>query len=156
MKTIIAVVSVGILAATAHATDQDLEGLWVLTPGTQQRVGPACAMTLEFTADDRVVRTTGQLTYTSTAVVTAEGSGWLLKEKLESQNGMPGCGGKSAEEIVSHFQREAYVEMHGTVLRYYGVKGTKRALEFERADARQSVPAESAGPADGGLERHGN
>jgi hypothetical protein len=140
MKATIVFLVLGAFVAPAHAGEPALKGRWVLTSEAQAGFAQSCrGMTLEFTADNRIVRTTGELKYTSTVVTTLEGSGWLLTEELESQNGKPGCGGKSAEEIVSHLRHEAYVEVRGSVLRYYGVKGAKKAMEFTRADAQQTV-----------------
>lgn len=137
MKAIVVFVVLGAFVVGAQAGEPALEGHWVLTPDAQERFAPACrGMTLEFTSDDHMVRTTGELIYTSAVSATADGSGWLLKEELESHNGKPGCGGKSAEEIVSHLRHEAYVEVDGGLLRYYGVKDAKKVVEFMRADAK--------------------
>jgi hypothetical protein len=139
MKVTMAFAVLGVLAVASHASEPALRGRWVLTPEAQERFAPACrSMTLEFTEDDRIVRVTGELTYTTSVVVTADGPGWLLKEELQSQNGKPGCGGKLAEEIILHLQREAYVEIRGSVLHYYGVKGAERVMKFKRADAQQA------------------
>jgi hypothetical protein len=139
MKTSMVLVLWAVITS-AHAGEPALIGQWVLTPEAQAMFAQNCrGMALEFTADDRIVRTTGELIYTSTVITTVDGSGWLLTEELESQNGKPGCGGKSAEEVVSHLRHEAYVEVRGSVLRYYGAKGAKKVIEFTRADAQQSV-----------------
>lgn len=139
MKAILICVFSMILASESLASERELVGQWVLTPQTQERLAPACrGMTLEFTADDRIVRETGELIYTTSVIATADGAGWLLKEELQSQNSKPGCGGKSAGEIVSHLQHRAYVEVHGLVLRYYGSKDGNRVMEFKRSDAQQA------------------
>jgi hypothetical protein len=131
---------VGSFAATSQATDAVREGRWVLTPQTQAEFMPACrGMTLEFTADGRIIRTTGELVYTTTVAVTADSDGWLLTEQLESQNGKPGCGGKASDEIVLHLRQPAYIQVDGSVLRYYRAKNAKRVIEFERVDTKDAA-----------------
>lgn len=130
----------GSLAAPAYPAESSLVGLWVLTPEARERFAAPChEMTLEFTKDRRIVRKTGGLIYTTSVLLNADGNGWLMKETLESENGKPGCGGKAAEEVISHLQHDAYVEVAGARLRYYGVKGARRVIEFQRADAQKDL-----------------
>ena len=128
-----------LIAATAmsvHAVDANLTGVWVLSPEQQAKVAEACrGMTLEFTTDGRVVRTTGELIYVTAVSAARQSNGWVLQETLESQNGKPACSGKLAREVMGHLQRSAYVEVSGSTLRYFRTEGAERALEFRRSDS---------------------
>jgi hypothetical protein len=104
-------------------------------------------MTIEFTTDDQIIRTTGELTYSTAVVATADGKGWLLRETLQSENGKPACSGMSSDQVIAHLQYDAYVEIEGSSLRYHRTKGAKQIMEFVRADSMQRVLADRTKPA---------
>jgi len=144
MKSLIGYVLLGLVAASGQASEATLQGRWVLTAEARAAFAPACrGMTLEFKDGNRIVRTTGELSYTTDVVPIADGGGWRLQERLLSQNGKPGCSGKSAEEILSHFDRQAYVETDGSTLRYHRAKGAQKVIEFTRVRAQQTAASGS-------------
>lgn len=139
MRAFVACVLLGLVASSGGACEAALQGRWSLTAETQAVFAPSCrGMTLEFTADNRIVRTSGELSYTTSVVAVADGKGWLLQEHLLSQNGKRGCGGKSAEEILLHLDQQAYVEADGSRLRYFRAKGAKSIIEFTRVNTQQA------------------
>jgi len=141
MKSLIGYVLLGLLAVSGQASEATLQGRWVLTAEARTAFAPACQdMTLEFRNGNQIVRTTGELSYTTDVVPVADGKGWRLQERLLSQNGKPGCSGKSAGEILLHLNRQAYVETDGSTLRYYRAKGAQKAIEFTQAQAQQPKP----------------
>lgn len=146
MKSLIGYVLLGLLAVSGRASEATLQGRWVLTAEARTAFAPACqGMTLEFRDGNQIVRTTGKLSYTTDVVPIADGKGWRLQERLLSQNGKPGCSGKSAEEILLHLiNRQAYVETDGSILRYYRAKGAQKAIEFTQARAQQTVARDRA------------
>ena len=145
MKSLIGYVLLGLVAACGQASEVMLQGRWVLTAEARTAFAPACQdMTLEFKDGNRIVRTTGDLSYTTDVVPIADGKGWRLQERLLSQNGKPGCSGKSAEEILLHLNRQAYVEADGSKLRYYRAKGAQEAIEFTQVRAQQTAVRDRA------------
>lgn len=123
------------LASAAHAQEapSPIFGEWILSPESQRGFSAACRdMALKFTAEGKAVRTTGALIYTTAVKLKSEGSGWLLSETLESDNGQPACSGKQANQVLEHLDRQAYVEIEPDQLRYYRKFGDKRFIHFIR------------------------
>ncbi len=104
-------------------------GHWALPAGV------TCAMTFEITPDGHIVRTTGELVYTTTASLTRDGKGWLLDEQLQDHNGRPSCRGDQADQVVEHLKNKAYIEVRGKTLRYRSSKDSGRVLSFVRSGA---------------------
>lgn len=109
-------------------------GIWVLPTGV------ACAMSFELTDDGRVVRTTGELVYTTTASLIPDGRGWLLDEKLQSNNDKKSCRGEVASEVAEHLKNKAYIEVKGEQLHYHHTKGRGKPLYFIRLNRNVSAP----------------
>ena len=145
MKSLIGYVLLGLIAVSGRASEATLQGHWVLTAEARAAFAPACRdMTLEFRDGNRIVRTTGELSYTTDVVPIADGDGWRLQERLLSQNGEPGCSGKSAEEILLHLHRQAYIEIDGSTLRYYRTKSAQKAIEFTQVRTQQATARDRA------------
>lgn len=136
MKTQIAVAVTCLAVGGAALADiaAPLRGLWVLESPSQTSAR-ACRMSIEFTADGRVIRTSAELVYTTVASLTPKSPGWILAEQLEGHNGMVSCRGQPAEEVVRHLARgAAYVEVDGATLNYFRDLNTVQpSLRFVRA-----------------------
>jgi hypothetical protein len=112
-----------------------LLGVWVIDAAGDDSVIEACrGMSLELTAGGRVIRTTGDLVYSSTVKVSRVRSGWQLTEVLEGHNGLPSCSGEPATDVVAHLANPVYVEIEGSVLNYFRSPQRGRpSLRFRRA-----------------------
>jgi len=126
------------LTAIADAPSTPAPGIWVVPSSG------ACQMAFEIRADDRIVRTTGTLMYTTVAGYTPEGRGWLLHEALEDDNGGRSCRGETAEQVAKHLNGSAYIEFLGDTLYYYFSRQGGSFLEFKRSDGRSLQPDDAA------------
>ena len=125
--------------ALAESASDPSPGVWTLPPGS------VCEMTFQITTDHRIIRTTGTLSYTTTAVFVSEGRGWVLNEQLEEDNGGVSCRGQNASQVTQHLEKGAYIELLGDTLFYYLSRSDGRHLEFKRSSAQPVAPA--SGPA---------
>lgn len=139
-RTVAVTVFTVFCAATVFAIESQapkrLAGLWISDPLSITSTAQECRVSFEVVDGDRVIRTTGELVYSTKVVFNPKGRGWELTEVLEQHNGQPNCFGKPADEVVAHLNKPAYVELQRGVLKYYrSASDSTPALRFVHTDA---------------------
>lgn len=120
--------------AYADMSQQELAvGKWTIAPEWQQRFSPECrSMTIEFTRDQKIIRTTGELEYSSQAEFTKVGDKIRIDEKLIDSNLKLSCGHKHAETVIGHLNQSAYFSVSQDRLYYYRSDKEKSLVVFSR------------------------
>jgi hypothetical protein len=143
-RTLSATVLTVFCAVTAFAIEsqvpKQLAGRWISDPLSITSTAQECRVSFEVVDGDRVIRTTGELVYSTKVVFDPKGRGWELTEVLEQHNGQPNCFGKPADEVVAHLNKPAYVELQRGVLKYYrSASDPTPALRFVHTHATAQV-----------------
>lgn len=120
--------------AYAEVKQQELViGKWTIAPEWQQRFSPECrGMTIEFTRDQKIIRTTGELEYSSQAKFTEAGDKIRIDEKLIDSNSKLSCGHKNAEFVIGHLNQSSYFSVSQDRLYYYRSNKEKSLIVFSR------------------------
>jgi hypothetical protein len=95
-------------------------GKWSIAPEWVNKFAPECrGMTLEVTNDGKIIRTTGELSYTSKATFTEINNKVQVDESLIESNLKPSCAGVPASKIVTHLKHKAFFTVDKDRLMYY-------------------------------------
>ena len=130
----VVVLSALVFSTLLAIADNPLIGVWSLSSTTQKQFSPACQnMLLQIKDNNEIVRTSGRLVYSSSAVITASGAGYLLTESLNNSNGERACSGIESSQVVQHLSFPSYVEIVGNELHYYRIKGDKHFIGFVKS-----------------------
>ena len=95
-------------------------GKWRVAPEWTGWFAPECrGMEIEFTADGRIIRTTGELVYTTKVIYTPQEHRVRLDETFLDHNEKPACSGKPAEDLMKHLKKNSYITLASDRLLYY-------------------------------------
>lgn len=122
--------------AYAEMSQQELVvGKWTIAPEWQERFVPECrGMTIEFTRDQKIIRTTGELEYSAQAVFTVVGDKIRMNETLIESNSKLSCALKPAESIIPHLKHSSYFSVTQDRLYYYRNDKKRSLILFSRTE----------------------
>lgn len=121
-KEIILFIMILVSSHAVFASGQDVGhlGKWRIAPEWAGWFAPECRdMEIEFAADGRIVRTTGELVYTTKVIYTPQEHRVRLDETFLGHNEKPACSGKPAEDLMKHLKKSSYITLADDRLLYY-------------------------------------
>lgn len=135
MKKMMLFITILFLSTTVFADESKAThiGKWRIASEWAGWFSPECRdMEIEFTTDGKVIRTSGDLVYTTEVAYTPKEHRIRLDEVFLSHNSKPACSGKPAEDLMKHLKKNSYITIANDRLLYYRNKDKNSLIIFSR------------------------